>query len=110
MRLLKEMSRGGRSLLLYLEARAVDFGHVDGTKMNAEDFGIVKKWSEEGFVQFGRIASEHITKGRHYWVVLSEEAWKLAHEERRTRAKRVWEKRRWTTTDEKRKRGLVSAT
>lgn len=86
-----------KSLLLYFETQAVDYGgKLESVRMNADDFAIAKRWNEAGFVQFGRIAFHDIKKNagvaRDHWCVLSDEAWKLAHAERRARCERVMAK------------------
>jgi len=106
---LAEMTKEERSLLLFLETQAVDAGRVKTAHMNREDFEIAEKWHQSGFIQFGRICSEdlkkiakrigHLTQSP-CWCQLSEEAWKLAHEERKARAARIWTKRDWRTTAE----------
>lgn len=100
---LEEMSRDERSLLLYFETRAVDYGgRVDVRMMNDGDMQIAKMWHENGFIRFGRIViRDHNGDGTH-WCKLSEEAWKLAHEERRAREKRLWLKKDWMTTEDSR--------
>lgn len=103
---MRELTKDERSLLLYLETCAVDFGGlVDSRHMNAEDVAIAKRWSEEGFLEFGRMAMETIEKavsvrGRHStsWVHLSDEALTEAHELRAARAKRMWENRTYVRT------------
>ena len=47
----------------------------------------------------GIVARHHNSDGTH-WCQLSDETWKLAHEERNERARRMWEKRTWIGTDE----------
>lgn len=99
MKTLDTMTSEERSLLLYFETQAVDYGGLIDLKqrraqagiMNKEDFDIAKKWDEEGFVKFGRIKFHSIIKSTH-WCELSEEAWKLAHAERRARCKRIMSK------------------
>jgi len=96
---LEATTKNERSLLLYFESVAVDYGGLcQGVRMNKDDFTIAKRWNESKFIKFGRIYSKHtISAGaeaggqypRTHWVVLSEEAWKLAHEERRERSKRL---------------------
>lgn len=99
MKSLETMTSDERNLLLYLETRAVDHGgKVDAQHMNKEDFEISEKWNKEGFVRFGRIKFHSITKGKgrtscvSHWCELSEEAWKLAHAERRAKCKRIMSK------------------
>ncbi len=87
-------TRDEKSLLLYFETQAVDYGGtLESVRMNADDFAIAKRWNEAGFVRFGRIAFHDIKKhsgvARDHWCVLSEEAWALAHAERRARCARV---------------------
>ena len=100
---LSEMSRDERSLLLYFESRAVDHGGlVDARRINDSDFKLAQGWDTQGFVSFGRLASEYLTAQSSHWCHLSQEAWELAHEERRARHLRLYEKRTWQTTEEKR--------
>lgn len=94
---LEDMNKDERSLLLYFECQAVDYGgKIDARRMNDIDFRIAKEWNEIGFVRFGRIASGDIKSyGRtqfDHWCVLSEHAWDLAHEERRARNVRLEER------------------
>lgn len=93
MKTLDTMTSDERNLLLYLETRAVDYGgKVDAQHMNKEDFDIVQKWNKEGFVKFGRIKFHSIIGKSTHWCELSEEAWNLAHAERRARCKRIMSK------------------
>lgn len=81
------MTRAEISLLLYLETVEVDYGgKIDGRRMNQEDFDIARRWNESGFIKFGRIAHSDISYNFTNWCVLSEDAWKIAHEKRRARA------------------------
>ena len=94
MKTLETMNADERNLLLYLETRAVDYGGiVDLKHMNKEDMKIADKWNAEGFIKSGRIKFHSITSEGSYWCELSEEAWKLAHAERRARCKRIMSKR-----------------
>jgi len=91
---IENMSKDERSLLLYFECQAVDYGgKIDARRMNSIDFEIAKEWDSTGFVRFGRIYSGHIQKLPSnvfdHWVVLSEAAWTEAHRERRARNVRV---------------------
>ena len=103
---LDEMDKDERSLLLFLETQATDYGGlVDARHMNDEDMRIVEQWVEDGFVEFGRVCFEDVERlsGRRNvtnWVYLSAEAWGLAHSERHARAKRMWDKRTWSKTEE----------
>lgn len=100
---LAEMSKDERSLLLFLETRAVDYGgRVKEAHMNKEDFKIAEKWNEEGFIEFGRIVARNINTDGGHWVKLSDDAWKLAQEERKARATRMWENRTWISTEDSR--------
>jgi len=103
MKNIKDMTKDERGLLLYLESRAVDYGgRVDQRMMNADDFKIAEKWDSENFISFGRIVFRNINSQGANWVKLSEEALDLAHEERKERAKRMWENRTWISTDDSR--------
>ena len=96
---LETMSKDERSLLLFFESRAVDYcGRVDIRRMNTEDMEIAKRWNEEKFIQFGRIVIRHHNSDGTHWCILSEEAWILAHLERKERHKRLWLKKNWLST------------
>lgn len=90
-----EMTKTERSLLLYLETRAVDHrGFVRVEQMNEEDMAIAKRWNTEGFIEFKRVTKRggnglELT----YAVRLTDAAWELVHKERRARAERnsCWE-------------------
>lgn len=105
---LSTMSRDERTLLLYLETRAVDHsGTVDTRRMDASWMESAKMWNDVGFIGFGRIMfhdAEALPAGVSHWVELSERAWQLAHLERRNRAKRMSDKRTWRKTSEKEKK------
>ena len=93
MKSLDTMTSDERNLLLYLETRAVDYGGlVDTNHMNKEDMDIAKKWNEEGFLKFGRIRFRSITTVGTHWCELSDEAWNLAHTERKARCLRIMSK------------------
>ena len=102
------MTRDERSLLLFLETQAVDHGGlVNVESMNDCDFEIARRWTQEGFIQFGRVASPSLRKAtriknRSHWVLLSATAFAAAAQERYDRAQRMWSKRSWQTTEEKR--------
>ena len=98
-----DMSKDERSLLLYLETCAVDHaGLVDIRHMNSDDIELANKWSDSGFIKFGRVAFHDINKGYSHWCQLSVDAWSLVNAERFARAARTFSKRTWRTTDEKR--------
>lgn len=91
---LDKMSKDEKSLLLFFETNAVDYrGTVHSQHMNKDDFEIAKRWNESKFIRFGRIKFADIEeryKGKKsHWCVLSDEAWVLAHQERRARVKRM---------------------
>jgi hypothetical protein len=102
------LTKAEKSLLLFLETQVVDYGGaIDTRRINAADRGILKQWVELGFVKSGRICLEDIERfpghpPRPVWVVLSPDAWEMAHNERVARATRMWKNRRWKTTGEKR--------
>jgi len=103
MKTLDTMTKDERSLLLFLESRAVDnSGRVQTVHMNFDDMKTTERWNKEDFVKYGRIASEDLNKYGTHWCQLSDEAWQLAAAERKARAARTWAKREWKTTDEKR--------
>ena len=92
MRTLETMTSDERSLLLFFEYCAVDqWGKVDARHMNKEDFAIAEGWDKEGFVKFGRIKFHSIfpESNQNHWTELSEEAWTLAHAERKAKYLRV---------------------
>jgi hypothetical protein len=92
----QQMTKDERSLLMYLETRAVDFsGRVDMRMMNAPDIEIARRWADEGFLAFGRLpgryladTSRHPTDMSTYFVRLSSEAWETVAQLRRERAQR----------------------
>lgn len=87
---LDDMTRDERSLLLYLETRAVDYGgKVDARHMNKEDMEIARGWNKSGFLKFGRIKFHDIDKGGTHWCELSDEAWVLVAMERKRRCSRI---------------------
>lgn len=98
---LKTMTKDERSLLLFLETRAVDYGgRVKLDHMNAEDIGIAQKWNKEGFLGFGRIVIRNHNPDGTNWVKMTKEAWTLAHKERKARAKRLWLNKTWVSTED----------
>ena len=105
MKTLEEMNKDERSLLLFFETCAVDHGGAVHTQhMNSDDMELAKQWDESGFISFGRIASDFLPlpSGRTHCCGLSDEAWSLAHAERRSRYARINATRKWATTAEKR--------
>ena len=72
-------NRAHRSLLLYLECRAVDNrGRINPVQMNDDDRHILLAWLDAGFMS-----------GNSVEVMLSDAAWKMAAQERRARAERM---------------------
>ncbi len=98
----RKMTKEEKSLLLFLECRAVDHGgRIDTRHMNTEDMKIAIQWDTQGFIKFGRIASENLSKLGSHWCQLSDEAWRVVGIERKARADRLWLIRLWKTTEEK---------
>lgn len=89
-----DLSRDEQSCLLYLETCMVDqHGRCEGVRMNAADQEAVKKFVEQGLLEFGRIPLKEIPRpdGRVQntnWVKFNDGAWELAHKLRRQRADR----------------------
>lgn len=98
----KDMNQEERSLLLFLETRAVDYGgRVDTAHMNELDMEIARSWHAMKFIQFGRIRIADHNPGGTHWVYLSRDAWEIAHKLRHIRAERMWINRPWKKTSEK---------
>lgn len=103
---LENMTKDEQSLLLFLETCAVDkAGRVNIVHMNDADMEIARQWNEDHFIGFGRMAMEYVTDKGSHWCRLSDEAWVLVSAERKARADRLWGKRSWNTTEEKRTAG-----
>lgn len=103
MSLLESMTREERSLLLYLETAVVDYGgRYKGQCINDGDREIMDRWADDGFITHGRICAADHNRDGALWVQLSPEWLELAHCERKARAKRTWEARRYRTTEEHR--------
>lgn len=86
-----------KSLLLYFETQAVDYGGlIESARMNDSDFAKAKEWDSLGFIRFGRIAYADIKikngVAHDHWCVFSDEAWLVAHAERRARGERLMSK------------------
>lgn len=99
---LETMSKEERSLLLYLETCMVDNrGRIDQKKLNNDDRHILEIWDDAGFIKFGKIhLDKYMESMGSYWIELSDKAWKLAHQERIARSKRMLEKRTWIKSEE----------
>jgi hypothetical protein len=77
------------NLILYLETCLVDRGgYVENIRMNDVDRDIIKCWTKEGFIQFGRVKFYEIKGTKTHHVQFSDEAWQTAHSCRRIRAER----------------------
>jgi len=88
---LKDLTKNEKGLLLYLETRAVDCsGKVDSKHMDKNDFELAHNWVEKGFIVFDRIDSECLIGNNTHLIKLSNEAWDLAHQERKARAERMF--------------------
>lgn len=95
------MNKDELSLLLYCEARAVDYGgRLHPKQMNDADHANLDKWNASGYVKSGRIVVADHNEDGSLWVWLSPQAFTDAQAERRARAKRIWEQERFTTTAE----------
>lgn len=95
------MTKQEKSLLLYLETRAVDHGgRVDTRRMNKEDMFTAAQWSQKGYVRFGRLAYESVAYSSTHWCLFSDIAWLDAHAERRAKAGRLLANRTWKMTEE----------
>jgi hypothetical protein len=99
---LTDLTPKQKSLLLYLETCAVDYGgEVDGARFDKSHFEQAEAWNKQGFILFGRIAKKTPTQsGRGFWCALSDHAWTLAHQERHRRFKSKFAHRAWLTTGE----------
>lgn len=91
---LKEMNKDERSLLIYLETCMVDYrGKIDHRRLNNSDVNLLESWNNSGFIDYGRVEMADIEKSnyKHYthWIILSNDAWKLAHQERINRSLRM---------------------
>ena len=101
---LSKLSKERKSLLLYLEFRAVDHhGAVNTIHMNSADMTIANEWNEMGFVQFGRIARSGVMPvDCSHWCCLSKAAFRVAAALRMERAERGFKARAWSTIAERR--------
>lgn len=110
---MRTLSPVEKNLLLYLETVCVDnAGKIEPCRMNEADWHIFETWREAGFIQGGRIAFHDIDTSnarvvgggmpaigvRTHWVVLSDEAWALAHLARRKRAERMLDRATYRRT------------
>ena len=84
-----------KNLLMYLETCCVDHdGLMDGRKVNAAEMEWMKEWAEIGLITIKRLPASIVCSEKNrtrqyqvsHLVSLSEEAWDVAHKERRARA------------------------
>lgn len=102
------MTKDQLTLILFLETQVVDHaGRVNGIHMNKADFEQCRKWNDEHFIGFGRIASDDINSNGSHWVTFSDKAWFIAHEQRRARGARLLKQRTYRTTEEKRAQAVA---
>ncbi len=92
MKTLENLTKDELSLLLFFETLAVDHRGIvdDPRKMNEQDFKIAKQWNSEGFCSFKRYTMREFNgevKMLTHIIELSDEAWSLAHQERKARGK-----------------------
>ncbi len=88
------MTRGEKSLLLYLEICLVDWkGLVKSVHMSKEYSSVVASLTEQDFIKFTRLPLPKLTEDSFdvappftHQVVFSEKAWKFVHRMRRDRA------------------------
>lgn len=92
--LCESLTKEEKSLILYIETRAVDHDSMIDTKqINATDEQILKKYHNEGWIKYGRVHSNHAIKtGKGMYVLLSDELFEIAAELRKQRAKRGMER------------------
>jgi len=96
-----QLSKVEKSLLLYLETRAVDYGGlVDISRMNEEDMSIAEQWNKSSFIKFGRVKIQYHNRDGTHWCKLSPEAFRLAHAERIARCERIWLSKKWLPTED----------
>lgn len=82
----RELTKDQRSVLLYAECCAVDYGGLlDGRRMNADDHENLRQMQAIGWLTWGRIPSQLL--GKHnfsqtsptHWVKLTTKGWEMAH-------------------------------
>jgi hypothetical protein len=97
-----DFNKDERSLVLYCEARAVDYNaRLNVKQLNDTDNAILKEWNESGYVLTGRIVMKDVTEEGSLWCWLSPEAFEDAAIERKQRSARFWKGRTYETTLEK---------
>lgn len=88
-----ELSQDERSLLVYLETRAVDHGGiVAGHHMNEMELKVAEEWNRENFIRFTRLRPDFLDdvkkNGGSHAVELSDIAYNCVTLIRKRRAKR----------------------
>ncbi len=90
-----------RSLLAYLETCAVDKGgRVNQKCMSESEVKQADLWHQAGFIRFGRISSDDVTRDGCYWVELTDLSWRQAARIRMERGKASASSRTFKTTNE----------
>lgn len=94
------LTKDERSLMLYLETRAVDHGgRVDTRHMNARDMKTAQRWAKTPIpglehpgmfpitlIQFGRLKAKNVTPSGTHYVTLSYQMFDIVGALRRKRA------------------------
>jgi hypothetical protein len=100
---IESMSKGEKSLLLYLESRATNHsGLINVSQINKEEIDICNRWNKKGFIQFGRVVARNVRSYCFMWCKLPESTFKIAHKLRKERADRMWLNKNWLSTEESR--------
>lgn len=98
-----QLTKAEKGLLLFLESASTENGGIYRPEgINVEDRAIMDRWKTAGVIDHGRVASQHLTESRSFWVRLSPLAMQAAHTLRAARAERMWDNREWISTAEKR--------
>lgn len=85
-----DLSKDGKSTLLYFETCAVDQGgRVDMRKMNQPDREAADGMKLAGVIKFERVPAALIEGHSTYYVELTPLGWEMAHQLRRERSERV---------------------
>jgi|GEM_PF-4420500 len=87
---LDTITREQRSILMYAETCAVDYGGLlEGIRMNTADHDALKELVAAGMLTYGRIPGKLLgtfARSVSYWCDLTEAGWALAFQLRRARA------------------------
>jgi len=90
----RKLNRTETSLLLLFEDCQVNkSSFVDVRYVSEEELAIVQKWNDEGFVKFGLY--KNFPNPVRYYCYLSDEAWVIAGEARKNRARKIWRYNNW---------------